>query len=315
MNRNFLLKIARHLACGAQKIHRRFLKVSRPAQSFSFPVCVVGSPHIGGAGRTQFCKFLIEQSPFPRSEILVLSYDVLGNSRKTDDALLLESLGVQVVLTKNRTQTLSNLERQGFRGSWVLCDGGWEDPGLHQCIRIGIYREDYQDDSNSLWPQGDLRSLSHQNPQADIEVYWSPELSPNFHSVPPRLRIYWQEQPLRNSQGQELLSDGSHTHQSALVMTSGAPKRLQQELERRGFSWDKIVALRDHSPQVDSVILDLLHKDYLIVMTSKESVKCSQHILQHPQVFLLQDSLKCHWDSDLFWSYFSAKSALGSPTK
>lgn len=315
MNRNFLLKIARHLLSGGQKIHRRVLKVSRPPQDFGFPVCVVGSPHIGGAGRTQFCKFLIEQSPFPTSEILVLSYDVLGHSRKTDDALLLESLGVQVILTKNRTQTLRDLESQGFQGSWVLCDGGWEDPGLSRCIRVGLYREDYKDHPNSLWPQGDLRSLSHQNPRADVEVFWNSLKLKNFHSSPPRFSIYWQNQPLRNVQRQELSPDNFQAHPRALVMTSGAPKRLQRELELRGFYWDKIVALRDHSPQVDSVILDLLHKDYLIVMTSKESVKCSQHILSHPNVFLIQDSLKCHWDSDLFWSYFSAKLPGDSPTK
>ena len=103
-----------------QLAHSLFLKVSRRARPFPKPVLVIGSPWIGGAGRTSLIRHLIQNCPIPPKEINVLCYDIHSNGIPTDDSQMIAELGVKVYLTRNRFKLLNSHFKELFSNTKVL---------------------------------------------------------------------------------------------------------------------------------------------------------------------------------------------------
>ena len=236
---------------------------------------VVGSPHISGAGRTQFCYHLLKALN-NLDQVLVLSYDVHRDLAKpSDDALFLMELGVKVVITSNRSLSI----RENPEYKYYLFDGGWEDPALDDSIHIGLFRSHYQANWRNLWPLGDLRSLpkNHKTRKNNqIDLHWSKNIN-------------WSEDTPVNNQAKKWDFQAS----SSLLLSGGDQEGLKYCLEQRGFIFDEVFSLRDHSRQLESKLLFLLDtKPYAqVLITNKERVKCTKMTLESSRIFILDDQI------------------------
>lgn len=306
------LKFVTSTARMVQKVHYQWMKFSRSGLELALPTILVGSPYISGAGRTQFCRQLIQSAPVDPSKILVLCYDV-NRGEMSDDALLLQEVGADVIWTSNRSKTLNRI-KDFSHWELIVCDGGWEDPGLNSAFRIGLFPSDFEDSPQQLWPQGPLRSLANERPGPQIRLQWvgsQEEARPLALESLARVKgietCEWISQDILNSSGQVLEGE------AVLVLSSGGQDRLIQSLRDRGLSLSKIVALRDHDLEVEARIIALLQHGHQILITAKERVRCSPETLNHPSLYFLEDQLQTSLNWSEFWEYFLAPSKSVGP--
>jgi hypothetical protein len=252
---------------------------------------VVGSPWIGGAGRTSLTEEIIRSAPFEKSEIICLQYDIYANNRWSDDSKRLEELGICVVLTQNRTHSLFKISQQVDLPKLVICDGGWEDPGLRGYYRIGILPYEPIESTSQLWPLGEFRSLNRDHRAPDFPVYWATDVANSRLNL-----VSWHPVIPKNHVGERLMGP------CILILSSGSQNRTIEDLVMRGFKFTKIVGLKDHSLKLESKVKLYLSQGHQVLIGHKERVKCSSQILQNPLLFILQDQFKVNWDWAEFWS-------------
>lgn len=307
------LKFVTSTARMVQKVHYKWMEFSRSGLELPLPMILVGSPYISGAGRTHFCRQLVQSAPIEPSKILVLCYDV-NAGEMSDDALLLNEVGADVIWTTNRSKTLNRM-KDFSHWELIICDGGWEDPGLNSAFRFGLYPSDFEDSQDQLWPQGPLRSLAHERPGPQIRLQW---IEPRSDETPLALESLervkgietceWIPQDILNRSAQVLEGE------VVLVLSSGGQDRLIQSLRDRGLSLSKIVALRDHDLEVEAKIVSLLKQGHQILITAKERVRCSPEILNHPSLYILEDRFQTSLNWSEFWDYFLASSNPVGPS-
>lgn len=254
------------------------------------PVIVVGNLVVGGAGKTPLTLAIADALGKRGHRVGLLCSGYRGRRQDArlvppdgdarehgDEAVLLaRSAKAPVAAARQRGEALALLLRMYPDLTVVVSDDGLQHTTLPRSVEIAVF-DRRGVGSGRLLPAGPLRESLGALDQIDAIALNEPASSPVVH---PRIfgfrmvarrfvSLTGEAEPVEAAR----FADWVGTRTITAVAGIGEPQRFFDMLATLGLKADTL-ALTDHDP-IDQKLLSALQTD-LILMTSKDAVKCSE---------------------------------------
>ena len=282
---------------------RKFAEGSRESYRCPLPVIVVGNITVGGTGKSPLTAWLVGQLRRAGWRPVILtrgyggtagSYPIITSARTPaeqvgDEAVMLaRQTGAAVVVDPQRARAARYVVKAGL-GNIIVCDDGLQHYALQRDIEIAVVDGQRGLGNGALLPVGPLREPPGRLERVDLRVVNGEPLQ----SLP---GDHWYGMELVPDHLENLLTGEIHTldwlagRKVDAVAGIGNPGRFFAALEALGAQVKRHPKPDHHS----FVASDLDYPESTVVITAKDSVKCSD--IGHTNVWVL--NVKVRLDED-----------------
>lgn len=230
---------------------------------------IVGSYRIGGAGKTPFCIWLARELCAKKLKVAVLCHSAAQDELKLLTVALPDCT---VIGTRNRYITAHEIDNS-FDA--IICDDGFEDSRLGFANAICLEWEKEPEKLSDIFPAGFARSFPKDHPNTEFHLRCSGDKPEILFSI----------RQIAN------LCGNSPKKEISLVAGIGDPSRFFKDIKAAGYTINKKIRLRDHSPNLKNVVRKLLSQGEIVVTTEKDACRLDCTTLAHENLFVAYQTI------------------------
>lgn len=245
-------------------LKKRFIKIKK----FKIPIICVGNIYVGGTGKTPLSIFLgNELKKLGKNPIILRKYYKNHN----DEYNLITSNFKNLILTKNRSASLRELEKSDF--NIAILDDGLQDYGINKDLSIACFNYNQLVGNGLIMPSGPLRENLSALKNTNIVIInggKNQEFEEKILTINPRLEIFYSSYKpidMEKFKNKNLLA----------IAGIGNPENFFQLMEENNLTIKKKMIFPDHyifAKNEIQIIVDKAKKENLqIVMTEKDYFK------------------------------------------
>ena len=248
-------------------LKKRFIKVKK----FKIKIICVGNIYVGGTGKTPLSIFLgNELKKLGKNPIILRKYYKNHN----DEYNLITSNFKNLILTKNRSASLRELEKSDF--NIAILDDGLQDYGINKDLSIACFNYNQLVGNGLIMPSGPLRENLSALKNTNIVIInggKNQEFEEKILTINPRLEIFYSSYKpidMEKFKNKNLLA----------IAGIGNPENFFQLMEENNLTIKKKMIFPDHyifAKNEIQIIVDKAKKENLqIVMTEKDYFKINK---------------------------------------
>ena len=140
-------------------LKKKFIK----PKSFNLPIICVGNIYLGGTGKTPSTMLLAKELNKVGKKTVVIRNYYKGH---TDEYDLIKKNNIQLILKKNRIESIKEAEQKGFE--IILLDDGLQDYKLKKDLSIVCFNQNQLIGNGLIIPSGPLRENLNALKKIDI---------------------------------------------------------------------------------------------------------------------------------------------------
>jgi len=236
---------------------------------FKTPLIGVGSLLAGGAGKTPYTAFLAKELRERGFKLAILCKNT------GDENLWFENMGFEV-FTGNRFEMCKKLDG---KYDVLISDDGLEDRRLGHAFWVCLTWGERAENLFDIIPCGNCRSLWRDHPEIACVKKCAMEWEENAKTADLVFRI---GKP-KNYCG-EILPENSEIIALAGIARS---HRFFEGLQKK-YSIAKKIKCKDHSKNIQKMVIQVLKIGLPIVITEKDLVKLSKDVLLNKSIFVAE---------------------------